>query len=131
MARIQYTTYRFNRPNELRREDFEILKEVLSTNPEHSINPSSSFVETFKTELMFLGAAFVGLLILSFDIEILNWIGGIAAFLGFGMLLSFIPSALSYLGFLSEKSTYYSRLKKDILKSSDYLDFQNNRTKRR
>ncbi|MCF8330287.1 MAG: hypothetical protein K9I37_08095 [Crocinitomicaceae bacterium] len=131
MARVQYTTYRFNRPSELRKEDYEILKEVLGNNPNHSINPPSSFIETFRGELIFLGAALLGLLILSFDVEILNWIGGIAAFLGFGVLFSFVPSALSYLGFLSEKASFYSRLRKDILRSSDYSEFQNIRNKRR
>jgi hypothetical protein len=131
MARVQYTTYRFNQPGELRREDYETLKEVLNSNPDHNINPPSSFFETFRGELIFLGASLIGLLILSFDVEILNWIGGITALLGIGVLFSFVPSALSYLGFLAQKSSYYSRLRKDILKSSDYSEFQNVRTKRR
>lgn len=131
MARIQYTTYSFSKPNEIGQVDFDILKEVLTTNPQHSINPGSNFVETFNIELKVIAAAIVGLIILSFDVEVLNWIGGIAAFFGFGMLFSFVPSALSYLGFMSEKASYYSKLKKDILQSKDYEEFKNKRIKRR
>lgn len=131
MARIQYTTYGFNKPNEIGQVDFDILKEVLSTNPQHSINPSSNFFETFNFELKVIAAAIIGLFIASFDIQVLNWIGILAALFGFGMLFSFVPSAISYLEFMSEKASYYSQLKSDILQSKDYEEFKNKRIKRR
>lgn len=131
MATIQYTTYRFNRPSLISSDDYETLKEILTERPEYNINPPSSFVETFKGELLFLGIGAVGFLIASLDLaEWLNWVGGIPAFFAFFSLFSFVPSMLSYLGFISDKSSYYSELKRDIIKSNNYNEFTNLRTKR-
>lgn len=131
MATIQYTTYRFNRPPLISSDDYETLKEILTERPEYNINPPSSFVETFKGELIFLGIGAVGLIIASLDLaEWLNWVGGIPAFFAFGSLFSFVPSMLSYLGFISDKSSYYGKLKRDIIKSNNYTEFTNLRNKR-
>jgi hypothetical protein len=131
MATIQYTTYRFNRPPLISSDDYETLKEILTERPEYSINPSSSFVETFKGELIFLGIGAVGFLIASLDLaEWLNWVGGIPAFFAFFSLFSFVPSMLSYVGFVSDKSSYYGKLKRDIINSKNYTEFTNLRNKR-
>ncbi len=131
MARIQYTTYRFNQPPLISSGDYETLKEILTEKPEYNLNPPSSFIETFKGELIFLGIGAIGMLIASLDLaEWLNWVGGIPAFFAFGSLFSFVPSMFSYLGFLSDKSSYYGKLKKDINKSSNYAEFTKLRNKR-
>lgn len=131
MATIQYTTYRFNRPPLISSDDYETLKEILTERPEYSINPPSSFVETFKGELIFLGIGAVGFLIASLDLaEWLNWVGGIPAFFAFFSLFSFVPSMLSYVGFVSDKSSYYGKLKRDIINSKNYTEFTNLRNKR-
>lgn len=131
MATIQYTTYRFNRPPLISSDDYETLKEILTERPEYSINPPSSFVETFKGELIFLGIGSVGFLIASLDLaEWLNWVGGIPAFFAFFSLFSFVPSMLSYVGFVSDKSSYYGKLKRDIINSKNYTEFTNLRNKR-
>lgn len=131
MATIQYTTYRFNTPPTLIESDYETLKQLLSENSHHNINPPSSFVETFKGQLIFLGIGALGLLIASLDLaEWLNWVGGIPAFIAFFSLFSFVPSMFSYLGFLSSKSSYYSRLKNDIIKSNNYKEFIDLRKRR-
>ena len=131
MATIQYTTYRFNRPPLISSDDYETLKEILTERPEYNINPPSSFIETFKGELIFLSIGAVGLLIASLDIaEWLNWVGGIPAFFAFGSLFSFVPSMFSYLGFVSEKASYYGKLKRDIINSKNYTEFTNLRNKR-
>jgi hypothetical protein len=131
MATIQYTKYRFNRPPLISSDDYETLKEILTERPEYSINPPSSFVETFKGELIFLGIGAVGFLIASLDLaEWLNWVGGIPAFFAFFSLFSFVPSMLSYVGFVSDKSSYYDKLKRDIINSKNYTEFTNLRNKR-
>ena len=131
MATIQYTTYRFNRPPLISSDDYETLKEILTERPEYSINPPSSFVETFKGELIFLGIGAVGFLIASLDLaEWLNWVGGIPALFAFFSLFSFVPSMLSYVGFVSDKSSYYGKLKRDIINSKNYTEFTNLRNKR-
>jgi hypothetical protein len=126
MATIQYTTYKFNKPPIISSDDYETLKEILTLKPEYNLNPPSSFIETFKVELIFLGVGAIGFLIASLDLaEWLNWVGGIPAFLAFGSLFSSVPSMFSYLGFLSDKSNYYNKLKRDITKSSNYTEFTN------
>jgi hypothetical protein len=126
MATIQYKTYRFNRPQLISIDDYEILKEILTERPEYNINPPSSFIETFKGELIFLSIGVVGFLIASLDLEEwLNWVGGIPAFFAFFSLFSFVPSMLSYLDFISDKSSYYGKLKRDIIKSNNYAEFTN------
>jgi hypothetical protein len=122
MAIIQNTTYIFNRLTLISNDYYETLKEILTLKPEYHINPQSSFIETFKGELKFLGIGAVSFLIVSLDLTAwLNWVGGIAAFFSF---FSFVPS-LSYLGFISDKSSYYGKLKSDIIKSNNYAELTN------
>ena len=126
MATIQYTTYRFIIPQILVEKDYEIMKEVLTINPNHSITPPSSFFETFKGEIIFLGIGALGGIISSLNgPEWLEWVGGIPAILAIFSLFSFVPSMFSYLGFLSDKSSYYQKLKRDIIKSNSYNEFIN------
>ena len=126
MATIQYVTYRFNRPPLISRDDYETLKEILTERPDYNIKPPSSFVETFKGELILLGIGAVGLLIASLDLaEWLNLVGGIPSFIAFFLLFSFVPTMLSYLGFISNKSSYYSKLKRNVIKSKYYAEFIN------
>lgn len=130
MATVQYTTYNFNTPPIISDNDFQILKDILTQNPNYDINPSSSFVETFKAELIFIGIGLIGCYLASLDLaEWLNWVGGIPAFLAFGSLFSFIPSMFSYLGYVSDKSNYYRKLKQKIINSENYNEFLNMRNK--
>ncbi len=131
MARIQYTVYRFDTPNPITIDDYKILKDIFNEKPGLNINPPSNFVETFKVELIILGFGSVGLFIVSLDYtEWLNWVGGIPALFAFMSLLSFIPSVITYLDFLSDKFWYYRKLKRDIIKSNNYDEFTNLRKKR-
>ena len=124
MATIQYKTYQFNYPSTLIESDYLILKEVLTNDPKFNINPKSNFIETFKSELIFLLIGLLGGILASLEIaEWLNWVGGIPALFAFGSLFSFVPSLFSYLGYLEDKYNYYKKLKKDIIKASDYEDF--------
>lgn len=131
MATIEYTKYRFNKPFILSKWDYETMKELFKTNLSHNINPPSNFLESFKIELIIIGIGIIGFFIAILDIaEWLNWVGGIPAFVAFFSLYSFIPSLFSFLGFLSDKAFYYSKLKRDIKKSNNYNEFlilRNNR----
>ena len=133
MATIHYTSYNFNIPSALAEMDYKTLKELLNANPKLNINPSSSFIETFNIELKFLGIGIICASVASFDIaEWLNWVFGIPAFIiGSTFIFNLLPTFFSYFGYLSEKSSYYSKLKKDITKSQTYIDFNNIREKRR
>jgi hypothetical protein len=127
MATIRYTTYRFSRPPEIMEYEFVELKELLKRDKSINLCPKSSFLETFKTDLIFFSVAIVGALLTLPDIEWLNLIGGFAMLIGFFSLFSFVPSFFSYLSFLSSKALYYRRLKKHIINSDTYKDFQANR----
>lgn len=133
MATIQYTSYNFSTPSALTEIDYKTLKELLNDNSKLNINPNSSFIETFKLELIILGIGILCGFIAYFDIaEWTNLIFGILAFfIGFFFVFSFIPSFISYVDFLIDKSSFYSKLKKDIIKSQTYIDFNNIREKRR
>ena len=133
MAKIQYTSYSFNSPPDLHENKYDALKKLLKENAKLNINPKSNFIETFKIELILLIAGIICGFIAY--LEFAEWISltfGIPAFvIGFSFIFNIIPSFLSYCGFLSDQSSYYSRLKKDIVKSSTYKDFINIREKRR
>lgn len=86
---IQYTTYRFNRPPFISSDDYETLKEILTEITDYNMNSPSSFVETFKGELIFLSIGSVGLIIASLDLAVwLNWGGGLLAFLSYSHYLA-------------------------------------------
>ena len=132
MATIQYTTFRFNKPDLLIDSDFQTLKEILNEWPEYNLNPPSNFVETFKGELIILGVGVFGLLICLLDIaEWLNIVGCILVLIAFLSLFSFVPSLISFLGYFSVKYNYYRKLKNDIIKSNNYLEFLNLRNIKR
>ncbi|MFT5251137.1 MAG: hypothetical protein ACI87N_000108 [Flavobacteriales bacterium] len=133
MAKIQYTSYDFNIPSELEESDYKTIKELLNDNGQLKITPYSSFIETFKRELIMLGIGVLCGYIASFDIaEWINWVFGIPAIMaGYIFLFSFAPSFITYIDFMFDKRRYYSKLKKNILKSNSYIDFINIREKKR
>ena len=126
MATFQYTKYQFNRPPLINEKDYEVLKEHLIQNPNYNLNPPSNFFETFKLFIIFFGIGIIGIIIIILDIaEFLNVVGGIAAFVTLFQMVYFIPSLLSYVGYLMDKSHYYSNLKSNIIESNSYNDFLN------
>lgn len=124
MATISYTKYAFRNPPPINENEYNILKNILTSNPKYNLNPPSSFFENFKMYLILIGIGAVSLSIALLDIaNVINWITGIIAFIGIGQLLSFIPSLFSYLEYLGDKKSYYSNLREDINKSKDYSEF--------
>lgn len=126
MMKIHYTTFKFIKPLPLRATDFEVLKQYLTKNPKYSLNPKSNFLETFTPHLIMVGVGVVGAVITLFDFaEWVNAIGGFIAIVGLlSIFFSFLPSLFSYFGFLSDKTEYYSKLKRNILRAKDYSEFQ-------
>lgn len=132
MATVQYTKYHFNRPPRLIQKDYEILKEILTENENFNLNPPSYFIGTFKGELIFLGIGiFAGVIAAA---EIAEWLTVVASILGvmvgYAFFTSFLPSFSSFFDFLSAKASFYRKLKRDIIKSTNYNEFltlRNNR----
>jgi hypothetical protein len=133
MAKFQYTSYTFNKPPDLPEKEYKIMKELFNDNPKLNINPFSSFYKTFKVEIIVFGIGIICGLIASFDFA--NWLNlvfGIPAFIIAGtFIFSIIPSFFSYLGYLTDKSKFYSNLKRDIIKTNTFTDYINLREKRR
>lgn len=132
MARIIYTNYKFNTPPNLTRDEYITLKNQLTNNPKINLNPPSFFLNTFKWELVFILTGILGGYIAYLNIvEWLTIIGLIPLAIillgGYGIFFSM----LSFLGFMADKSFYYSKLKKDILNSLDYESFLYRRSKRK
>jgi type IV secretory pathway TrbD component len=118
MATIQYISYDFYKPCELAEMDYTTLKELLNDNSKLSITPASSAIARFKRELIVLGIGILCGYVTSFDVA--DWISlifGVPAFIVGGVFLfSFAPSFITYIEFVFNKSRYYSKLKKDIIK---------------
>lgn len=133
MTKIQYISYDFTKPPELEEVNYKTLKELLNDNRKLNITPTSSFIKAFKAELIILGIGTGCGYIATYDIpNWINWVFGLTAFVvGSTFLFSFAPSFITYIDFFFDKSRYYSKLKKDIIKSNTYIDFINIREKRR
>jgi hypothetical protein len=131
MATIEYRTFHFKKPETLNQKDFETLKKILSEKPFFNINPMNSFWNNFKGDFFVLGVSLLGLIIAF--LEISEWLSIICAFImlmGVFHLFRFIPSLISYIGFIVEKASYYKKLKKDIIVSKNYIEFLNYRSKK-
>ena len=139
MPRIEYTTYQFTKPPLPTQQNYILLKNILEQNPDHSLNPKSSFKETFLVEILtcgsMLGIAIAGgvlggLISLIDSIKWLQLIGYLILLVS-GLLLigtflripSLLLSILAYSAFVGDKWIYYNTLKKDIVKSGSYEEF--------
>ena len=129
---IEYKKFRFKRPLPLIGDDFEILKQVLTETPGYDFIPSSNFFSRFRKEIIFLALSISGTLIASKNFnEVLNWTGAILAVMTFLSLIIRIPSINSFVGYHIDKTRYYTRLKKDIIRSGTYREFQTLRYQRK
>jgi hypothetical protein len=131
MARISFTNYKFNKPPNLTKDEYNRTRNLLVNNPKISLNPPSFFVSTFKWELIFILIGILGGYVAYLNIiEWLTIIGLIPLVLvilgGHGIFFSMV----SFFGYMADKSIYYSRLKKDIKNSVDYESFLRNRSKK-
>jgi hypothetical protein len=123
---ISFTTFQFNVPEEIPESDYEGLKEVLTKNPDCRINPPypfKVFLNLFKVSFIMMGIGIAGFILNTFKIPelivLLSYLVGLAG------LLYFVGSQISFLKFLYDKSSYYSKLKNDIIRSISYSNFQN------
>ena len=124
MATFEYTKFSFNRPQRLEEKDYKCLKLFLMENPNHSLNPKTSFFQTFKIEIIFIGVAIVSATMEYVKApEWIQWILILPAIIGIFSALRLFLSSFSYVGFVMNKYLYYKRLKNDVLRSKDYNDF--------
>jgi hypothetical protein len=130
MGRINYTSYKFNQPPNLTRDEYNSIKNQLINNPKIEINPPSFFLNTFKWEIVFILVGILGGYVAY--LNIVEWLT-IIGLIPFAIILlggySIFFSMLSYLAFMADKSIYYSKLKKDIKNSLDYESFLYQRSK--
>ncbi len=124
---FKYTKYEFKYPKFIDKFEYYRLKTELKNNPKYKFYKSESFIETFKIELIIFFSGAIGILVTTLSPPAwLEFISAIPIFVSFAILFSFIPSCVSYLEFIEDRSKYFSNLRKAIIKSEDYTDFTNN-----
>lgn len=124
---FKYTKYEFKYPKLIDKFEYYRLKTELKNNPKYKFYKSESFIETFKIELIiFLSGAISILTTILTPPAWIELICAILIFASFAILLTFIPSCLSYMEFVEDRTKYFIKLRKAIIKSEDYIDFTNN-----
>ena len=123
--KIQYTKFDFNQPKVLGESDYNTLKALLSKNPKCKFAPKLNLIVAFNYYLYLFGISAIAVLVLILDLaEWLNIIAAIPLFIAFyTFLFSFIPTMVSFLEYLNDKSKYYSKLRKVVINSSDYSEY--------
>jgi hypothetical protein len=134
--KVSYTKYSFRPTNYLISEqEFNNVRPKLLVNPEFKFYTSRSlWVEFNELKLLIMiitvSALFVLVLVHLPKNDYGSYFGmGVVFFFVFSVI-SFLRSAASYFDYRSERSKYYSLLKKDIIDSSDYRTFYYIRTDR-
>lgn len=122
--KIEFTKFEFKTPKILSEQEYKMIKDLLKQNPKYRLNHKTSFIKQFKNYLYIYG--FVAICTFIEMLNVAEWfkiVSMISVLIAFFSLFSFIPSAISFLEFLNDKSKYYSKLKKLLLNSFDYSDF--------
>ena len=130
MARIQYTSYKFNKPKIISADIYVSIKNSLKR--DHNYNPFKfsilkSYYKEFNVgvKLILIGVPLAGLLA-STGIYVFEIIGGIYGFIAFGVIFGGgIQSSFSFIGFCLNKKNYYRKLLNFLKKSHNYSDFVN------
>lgn len=124
MATISWVKYQFNIPDQLNEENYNILKYNFMHTPGYVPFPKGGFFKTFKISSIILGSSAFVQTFWPFQVDVLATIAAIGLFLLFGAVLSGIYFSWgSYLLFMMDRHSYYSKLKKRIIASSSYNDF--------
>ena len=124
MATIRYVKYQFNYPELLSEENYNILKYNFKHTPGYAPFPKGGFFKNFKISSIICGASAFVQTFWIFQEDFTDTIAGIGLFLIFGCLISGVMfSWLSFLQFMIDRHSYYSKLKKAIIASSNYNDF--------
>ena len=123
--RIEYTSYKFRKPDIINHDEYLIIKNKLSLDPDFNPFKIQSFYSKFKVEILiyFIGIP-ISLGFLATENVFFSFIGGGFMFFAFFALFSLVPEWLSYLTFIGRFKFYHYKLLKKILKSSDYDHFK-------
>ena len=105
---FEYTRYKYNRPELLTENEYEIIKHKLSSDPSFYPYNSNSFLQKYKVIFLTYGiSGILGPLLASIENEILNFIvmfgGIILLFLSF----SLVPEIISYAIVMVRRRIYY------------------------
>lgn len=118
---IQYTTYKYNRPELLNENEYEIIKYKLNSDPDFYPFNSNSFLDKFIGVFVIYGIGIVlGFLVVIIDNETLNIIAGIIGFFLIIGSFSLVPEIISYAIVMIRRRIYYKGLVSKIKKSRDY-----------
>ena len=125
VLRIEYTTYRFNRPTLISENEYLIIKNKLVTEPNFNPFKIETFYSKFKILILIysIGSP-ISFGLLQTDNDILSFIGGAFLFFAFFGSFSIVPEWLSYLTYIGKFKFYHFNLLKKIKKSNDYDHFK-------
>lgn len=132
MARIQYTSYRFNTPLLISRDNYTSIKSSLSHDPKYNPFQFSYFqcyYEEFKVGIMlYLIGSPTAILLFESGVGFFEIIAVIYGCFAFGGLFGSLKSTFSFFGFLNSKQNYYTLLMRNLKSSIDYNDFKEKMT---
>jgi len=133
---INHRSFGFSKPNFITKEEYLKLKKDLKSNPDLKLYDNVSFWNYFGKEIKtgilipLVIAIGIGLLHIlletTLNFEYLGWISGIILFYLLGRLV--LVNLWEWGSFLKsnfDKKAYASKLKRKILKSTDYDDLRN------
>jgi len=132
MAKIEYTTYKFNYPKLISEDEYNSLKELLTHNPNHNPFKGKLPNEILALVKMYLfGIPICALCGYLSDIIKIEWISGILILIvvmfGFGLFIGLFTTVLftlsSYIKYNIKRKIYYNKLRKNITNSVDYHEF--------
>jgi hypothetical protein len=130
MPSISYTKFQFKRPAEYGEFEYRRMKELLIDDPNYKLGNQPEWTTEFTVRLIIMIAGILAFLFSKVVSEsLVNWFNFITI-LSLIPTSSFVLTLSSYLRYNSASSKYYDKLKNDIMKTNDYVDFLALRRKR-
>ena len=121
MGTFQYTTYKYNRPELLTEDEYEIIKYKLNSDPDFYPFNSNSFLNEYIGVFVIYGIGIVfGFLSVIIDNETLNVIATIIGVILFIGSISLVPEIISYAIVMIRRRIYYKGLISKIILINKY-----------
>jgi hypothetical protein len=129
MARVEYTTTKFVKPEPITEMQFWAIKKELNQNPNLDFEPErESFTERFSGILKMMGISF-GIALFCFglfeDGNPMIAVGGISMIMFFVSIIYLFLEAPSYATYSREKRNFFAKMKTAIQESDNYDEFVN------
>lgn len=126
MVKVTYVKTRFTKPFSITEREYYRLKDLLTKTPDSKITPGQeSFLNHFRSKLILIGVGIVCFFGSSIFPD--SWLEVMFAFVGLALMVSFVINIFleisSYLEYLSDKKSYYKKMKEAIIRSKDYKEF--------